>query len=743
MLVLKLFTGVKPKMFRQGLKAKILNLAIGLSLIGLGVLIYTVIKEEEKNLLRERRNASELMARPILETIYKDMLEERADMPRFLIEDLKTIEGVDRVQIIRSNGVEEAFQDKKTLEAVEKEFGEIKEEWLVEHPDKTNNVAEGIQNPEFKRALMLFNEGRKEAVDYIEEVGDRSLFTYLVPIEARPKCASCHAHEEAARGVLMISTSLEEMYSLLGTSRNRWLLHGLITIAVMTFLLGLLINRIVTRPLRRTVDMLKGIAEGKGDLTKRLDITSEDEIGMFSRWFNRFVDGLQYMVKDIFGISDEIASASRDIGASSREIIEGVNRQLGAVEETSASIKEMDASIKTVAEEAEGLSESSAELSVSAKTMSAAVDEVRANIEKLFYSGSSINSSVNGVAVTINQVASHIEELFKKTEDVVSSILSISSRVKEVEDYARRQAEVAEKVRLDAEDLGLNSVVKTREGIEKVSQEVAHTSEVVNRLGERSQEIGQILTVINDFADTTHLLALNATILASQAGEHGKGFGVVARQVKDLATKTTASTKEISGLIGHVQNEVATAIESMKRSSGRVADGVRLSRGAQEALTKILDSSRHSFQMAKLIEKATAEQTKAASQISNAAQVISSMVGEIKNAANEQSAAVREVLTDTHRMKEFMEKVKLTTGEQSREGRHLTEAILVVAEKISTVAEATGDQMMLSKRIVSAIETVRKAAQDNAGLALKLERTVKEMNKQSDSLRSTVENFKT
>ncbi|MBI5810875.1 MAG: hypothetical protein HZB21_06795, partial [Deltaproteobacteria bacterium] len=104
-------------LLRQGLKAKILTLTIGLSLIGLGILIYMVIKEEEKNLLKERMRASELMAQPILHTIYKDMLDERADIPRFLIIGLKTIKGVERVQIIRSNGVEEAFQDHKTLKS--------------------------------------------------------------------------------------------------------------------------------------------------------------------------------------------------------------------------------------------------------------------------------------------------------------------------------------------------------------------------------------------------------------------------------------------------------------------------------------------------------------------------------------------------------------------------------------------------------------------------------------------------
>src|SRR3972149_8029769 len=367
--------------------------------------------------------------------------------------------------------------------------------------------------------------------------------------------------------------------------------------------------------------------------------------------------------------------------------------------------------------------------------MSNSVEDVKVNIDKLFISASSTNSS-------INQIASHVDELFRNTEEVVSSIIDISDNVKEVETYARTQAELAETVRVDAEDLSMASVVKTREGIEKVSEEVASTALVINRLGERSKEIGKILTVINDIADTTHLLALNATILAAQAGEHGKGFAVVARQVKDLATKTTASTKEISGLINQVQSEVAVAVESMRRSSEKVEDGVNLSRDAQEALMKILDSSRRSFEMAKLIEKATIEQTKGASQIASSVQGMSHMVGDIKNASSEQSHAAREILTDTAQMKEFMERVKLSTIEQARETRRVAEAIFRVLEKISRVADATGEQMVFSKRIVSAVDTVKDAAEDNAALAARLEKTVEEMNRQADSLRSTVANFK-
>ena len=730
-------------MSRQSLKVKIIALAIGLSLVGLGILVYLVIQEQEKNLLRERLKTSELMAEPILHSIYEDMLEERADMARFLIAGLKTIKGVERVQIIRSNGVEEAFQDHKTLKAVKLEFGEIKPEWLVDHPNKLNNVADGIRNPEFKKGIMLFKKGGKDAVSYIEREGETSLFTYLVPIIARSKCNACHEREEAARGILMISTSLDEMYALLVDARNKWILYAIITVGAMTALLSILISAIVTRPIDRTIEMLEGIAEGKGDLTQRLEVTSEDEIGMLGRCFNRFIDGLQHMVKEIFSLSGEVSNASRQIEESSVEIIDGVQKQLTAAEDTYGSIKDMDASIKTVSGEADALNHSSNEVSNSAMTMFDMVGDVKVNIEKLFYAGSSITSSINEITISIDQVANHLDELFKRTEDVVSSILTIGSGVLEVENYARSQAEIAEKVRVDAEDLGLSSVVKTREGIENVSIEVSSTAKAVNRLAESSKEIGTILTLINEFADTTHLLALNATILASQAGEHGKGFGVVARQVKDLATKTSASTKEIGGLINHVQNEVAVAIDSMRRSSEKVEDGVRLSRDSQEALLNILNSTRRSFEMAKMIEKATIDQTKGVGQISKVAQSISGMVGEIKVAANDQSTAAKEILKDTVQMKKFMEEVKVSTNEQARESKHVSEAIFNVAEQIDTVAGATTAQQRLSKRIVAAIGTVKQAAEDNAALAARLEKTVQVMNKQAGKLRHTVESFKT
>lgn len=147
--------------------------------------------------------------------------------------------------------------------------------------------------------------------------------------------------------------------------------------------------------------------------------------------------------------------------------------------------------------------------------------------------------------------------------------------------------------------------------------------------------------------------------------------------------------------------------------------------------------------MAKLIERDTEEQTAGVEQISNATRVINEMVAGIKKAAKEESGATKEILKDTAEMKEFMEKARLSTLEQTMETRHVSDAIAYAAGKASRVAEATYEQLMLSEKILAAIETVRRAALDNSGLASRLENTVMELNRQAESLRSTVANFKT
>ena len=130
----------------------------------------------------------------------------------------------------------------------------------------------------------------------------------------------------------------------------------------------------------------------------------------------------------------------------------------------------------------------------------------------------------------------------------------------------------------------MKAVRETIDGMEQVRQSVVEANAVVSRLGERSMAIGKILNVIEDVAEQTNLLALNAAILAAQAGEYGKGFSVVAAEIRDLSERTASSTRDIANLIRGVQEEVENALRVTSAGSSLVENGVTLSHEAGKAL---------------------------------------------------------------------------------------------------------------------------------------------------------------
>lgn len=310
-------------MFKKSILSKILGVVIAVAIIGFGGLIYRVIEQEKKNLLEERKRASELMTEPILIAIYEDMLNERADMVRYLVKNIKTIRGTERVQIIRSNGIEEAFQDFKTLKAVEKEYGKLKPEWNADHPNRQNNVAKGVDKPEFKEAVKLFNKGRKENISYIEESAGKRLLTYLVPIVVKPKCKSCHGTEQSARGVLMISTSLEDMYAASASNMKRWLIYGLFTILGITALLTFLVRGII-RPLQRLSSAAEDIANGNFKIS--VPVQTSDEIGRLSRSFNKMAHEIEVRTRELQKLSMAIEQSINAVFITDRNgVVEYVN----------------------------------------------------------------------------------------------------------------------------------------------------------------------------------------------------------------------------------------------------------------------------------------------------------------------------------------------------------------------------------------------------------------------------------
>lgn len=513
-------------------------------------------------------------------------------------------------------------------------------------------------------------------------------------------------------------------------------------VMVVGLFFGIFIAQSITRPINEVVRMFNSIAEGKGDLTSRLKVHSQDELGLLSRWFNKFVEGMQNMIREMIIAFSEFSRVAYALRSSSNGLQISTQTQHRALEEISSSIEEMDTSVKAVASDVADLLESTESASASSLEVSTNVSEVAENTERLTTSVDKVSSAITQIAVSLKEVAGSVDALSVDTESVVSAVTEINSAIMEIGMRSQEQAYLSEKVKSDAVTLGIEAINNTKEGMGKIKNEVSNAAAVINGLGERSSEIGKIVDVINGIAETTNLLALNAAILAAQAGEYGKGFAVVADQVKNLAQRTADSTKEIGGLITQVQDEVLTAVNSMERTTTRVQDGVKLSEDAEDALNKIIESAEASLEMAVNMERATDEQTKSIVHIADTIRKVNDMVEGIKKATDEQKGASQEILYATEDISDITRRVKQATGEQSKEIKHITDVITEVAHNMQSVARATTEQRKASEMILKAIETIKNKTNENISLTEDLDRTAATLDRHASVLSQKVGSFK-
>ena len=296
---------------KKSLHYKILFLFIGLMSLGVAISIIWEVKHKENELIDEKLRSSKFLAQPVMTAIYEDMLEERADLARHLVNTLDNVEGIE-LTIIRSNGTEAAFKDYKTINDVKKEYGSVKPEWITDHPDERNNVASGVGTAEFKKAYAGFkSHWNMGAVHYIDRTGPQPMLTYLRPIEKKAKCSTCHS-AEGARGILMIRTPLNDMYATLSKTRNQWALYGVVAITLGSILISIVVRGSITGPIRKTVQVIKRITEGRGEISERVRVSSSDEIGYLATAFNNMLDTLEKRVEENKKLFDLVAKSREE-----------------------------------------------------------------------------------------------------------------------------------------------------------------------------------------------------------------------------------------------------------------------------------------------------------------------------------------------------------------------------------------------------------------------------------------------
>jgi twitching motility protein PilJ len=198
--------------------------------------------------------------------------------------------------------------------------------------------------------------------------------------------------------------------------------------------------------------------------------------------------------------------------------------------------------------------------------------------------------------------------------EMAVSIDQVSSNASESTSVAERSVTIANK--------GAEVVQATINGMDNIREQIQETSKRIKRLGESSQEIGDIISLINDIADQTNILSLNAAIQASMAGDAGRGFAVVADEVQRLAERSAAATKQIEALVKTIQNDTNEAVISMEHTTAEVVRGARLAQDAGVALEEIETVSKNLADLIQNISNAARQQASSAGHISNTMNVI-------------------------------------------------------------------------------------------------------------------------
>jgi methyl-accepting chemotaxis protein len=390
------------------------------------------------------------------------------------------------------------------------------------------------------------------------------------------------------------------------------------------------------------------------------------------------------------------------------KVLEVSELQRNEINETALSIDEMDKSIESVAETAGSLSESSAETSSAVIQMRTSIKSVAHNSDTFNETAEETASSVEELIASIKYIASSVDSLSAASSEIASSIDEVSSTTSDIEQRAMESVDLTDAVLENVRAKGLSASAASTEGMGIIKEGMEAIFNNINSLGTKASDIGEIVSVIENTAGQIDLLALNAAILAAQAGEHGRGFSVVANEIKELADRTSVSTRDIGTLINSVQDDISSSVRTASEGMSVVGNGFTLVKDVHNALNLIVDSAQESTEKARGIQRATSEEAVIIKQIVAAVGSVSEQTEKISSVLKEQNKGSTRIINAADKVRELSQQVKAETNEQSGGSRRIAEVSTSVTGQAKQIAEATKTQREMSGHIVGSIEKVHK-----------------------------------
>jgi methyl-accepting chemotaxis protein len=580
-------------------------------------------------------------------------------------------------------------------------------------------------------ALLLSQTQGSRAV---EDLGVRWQHAVLEALETRLEGASL---DEAKRAVLAVAPAheLQEAFS------PPWASFALLMLVSIGIAVGL--AYLLSSDVSEATEALRSEAErmASGDLRRGRVFESEDELGELARSFEGMAQALRATVGRVAEAADRVDGTAGEIASISESVAEVTADQVRGIEQAAVSMEAINGQVQ-------GIAESSQALNVSVEESSSSILELGAAGEELNETALVLSSKVDEVSGSIGQMVRSVKQVLENTEslslasvETSTSMDEMASSMREVDASAEETARLSHQVVSSAES-GQVKVRQTIEGMEAIREATETAERVIRNLGGRAKEIGAIVDVIDDVADETNLLALNAAIIAAQAGEHGRAFSVVADEIKDLADRVLASTKEIGGLVRAVQAESSNAIGAIEQGTQSVASGVDLSAEAGVSLEEITRASRESGTRIAGIVSAVREQARAAGHVVELMERVRGGVDEIRGAAAEQDRGNELVHRSSVGMREVAQQVRGTTEEQARGSGRIRESVEEVREAVERINQALQRQLAACGAAVEFLEEVSSRTHSHEDSGRRMDEATKGLLRQAEALREDVQRFR-
>ncbi|PID30142.1 MAG: hypothetical protein CSB55_00005 [Candidatus Cloacimonadota bacterium] len=467
-----------------------------------------------------------------------------------------------------------------------------------------------------------------------------------------------------------------------------------VLVSIMLIVTGLtvyFISKEIVKPLNKTAEMLKDIAEGEGDLTQRVSIVTNDEIGELGEYFNLFVDKIHSIIKSL---SDDIMVLS------------------SSAEDLSLFSGKLNKSSKETAFQVETISSVTGKISENTNLIASSSEEAADSVRSSASASVQMSVNVNTVAAAAEEASVNINSIAKEMGDVSSNIREIVSRISEVSHNSNISASAIEEMSASLKEVAL-STVNASEISQEANMKAQETYQIMEELKAGANEIGNVIKIINDISEQTNMLALNAAIEAAGAGEAGKGFAVVANEVKELAKQTVDATNKIQEKISLIQKSTNITFASLNSVKEIISE-------LNEINTTIATSVEEQSATVNEIAGSIAEAAQNSEQVNRFAGIISESTDNIDRNISEMGEGIAEIARNAAETSGVTNNVAENSEEVSRRVDDIARNIIGITGGIGEISENINKVNSVSRETAEGAEKLLDSSENLESLAVKI-----------------------